>query len=110
MNGVGMGEGFLMGSAELATPLPFVDRFRYDFLKKFRITFFMDAGRVFDETIGSALYDRPLSAISMGVGLKVYIPGVGPVSVDYGLPLTNVGDYGSKNGYFTFSTGDIYGW
>lgn len=110
MNGVGMGEGFLMGSAELATPLPFVDRFKYDFLKKIRITFFMDAGRVFDETIGSALYDRPLSAISMGVGLKVYIPGVGPVSVDYGLPLTNVGEYGSKNGYFTFSTGDIYGW
>ena len=29
MSGVGIGESFVMGSAELATPLPFVDKLKY---------------------------------------------------------------------------------
>lgn len=112
MSGVGTGDSFLMGSAELATPLPFSDRIKWDFFQKIRLTFFIDAGKVFDPTISSIIYDRPMSAISAGLGLKVYIPGVGPISVDYGIPLTNPGDYGSKRGYFTFGSGDTngYGW
>lgn len=105
MNGVGTGESFIMGSAELATPLPFVDRLKWDFIKTLRLTFFVDAGKVYDGTIASVLYDRPMSAITAGVGLRLYIPNVGPVSVDYGIPLTNCGEYGSRNGYFTFGTG-----
>lgn len=105
MNGVGTGDSFIMGSAELATPLPFVDRFKWDILKTMRLTFFVDAGKVYDGTIASELYDRPMSAISAGVGLKMYIPNVGPISVDYGIPLTNCGEYGSDGGYFTFGTG-----
>ena len=110
MNGVGSGDGFIMGSAELATPLPFVDKLKYDFFKKIRFTVFVDAGKVYDGTIASTLYDRPMSAISIGFGLKFYIPNVGPISIDYGIPLTNPGHYGSKSGYFTFGTGmlDMY--
>ena len=112
MSGVGTGDAFVMGSAELATPIPFVDRLKWDFFQKIRLTFFVDAGKVFDPTISSVLYDRPMSAITAGIGLKVYIPGVGPVSVDYGIPITNPGSYGSKGGYFTFGTGGMsgYGW
>lgn len=111
MNGVGTGNSFIMGSAELATPVPLVDKLKWEFIKTLRITFFVDAGKVYDGTIASALYDRPMSAISAGVGLRLYIPNVGPISVDYGIPLTNVGDYGSKHGYFTFGTGIGYmGW
>ena len=110
MNGVGSGDGFLMGSAELATPLPFVDRLKWDFFQKMRLTFFVDAGKVYDPTISNVLFDRPGSAISAGIGLKVFVPGVGPISVDYGIPLTNPGHYGSKNGYFTFGTGDMNYW
>ena len=114
MNGVGIGESFIMGSAELATPVPLVDKLKWDFIKTLRLTFFVDAGKVYDGTIASVLYDRPMSAISAGVGLRLYIPNVGPISVDYGIPLTNVGDYGSKHGYFTFGTGvngvNGYGW
>lgn len=107
MSGVGSGDAFIMGSAELATPLPFSDRVKWDFFQKIRLTFFVDAGKVFDPTISSRLYDRPMSAITAGVGLKVYVPGVGPISVDYGIPITNPGSYGSKNGYFTFGTGGM---
>ena len=64
-----------------------------------------NTGKVFDPTISNILYDRPGHAISAGVGLRFFIPGLGPISVDYGLPLINPGDYGSTNGYFTFGTG-----
>ena len=107
VNGVGTGTSFIMGSAELATPIPFLDRIKVGFLQNLRLTFWVDAGTVFNPTISSTLYDRPLHAITAGVGLKVNMPGVGPLSIDYGFPLTNCGPYGSKHGYFTFGAGDI---
>ena len=112
MHGVGAGESFLMGSAELATPLPWVDRLKWDFVKKMRLTFFVDAGKVFDPTMSNVLYDRPLHAITAGVGLRIFIPGIGPMSIDYGIPITNPGNYGSEHGYFTFGTGglNMYGY
>lgn len=108
MNGVGSGEGFVMATGELQTPIPLLDRCKYDIIKNLRFAFFMDAGRVFDPTITSKLYDRPLSAISMGVGLRIHIPGMNTIAVDYGLPLTHTGRYGTKHGYFTFGTGGLY--
>ena len=107
VNGVGTGTSFIMGSAELATPIPFFDRLKVQFLQNLRLTFWVDAGKVFKPTIASVLYDRPNQAITAGVGLKITIPGVGPLSVDYGLPLTNCGPYGNKKGYFTFGVGDM---
>lgn len=107
VNGVGTGTSFIMGSAELATPIPFSDRFKINFLQNLRITFWVDAGKVFDPTVSSYLYDRPLQAITAGVGLKLNMPGVGPLSIDYGFPLTNPGPNGSRNGYFTFGVGDM---
>lgn len=108
MNGVGSGSSFLMGSAELQTPIPFFDRFKYDILKNMRFAFFVDAGRVYGPTTSSKLYDRPLSAVSMGVGLRIYVPKVGPISLDYALPLTHVGKYNPNGGYFTFGTFGLY--
>lgn len=109
MHGVGAGESFLMGSAEFATPLPWSDRLKWDFIKKMRLTFFVDTGKVFDPTISNLLYDRPLHAITAGIGLRVNIPGIGPMSIDYGIPLINPGNYGSENGYFTFGAGGLNG-
>lgn len=108
MNGVGSGESFIMASTELQTPIPFMDKIKYDFFKNLRFAFFVDAGRVFDPTITSTLYDRPLSAITAGVGLRINIPGMSTITVDYGLPLTNTGHYSSQHGYFTFGTGGLY--
>lgn len=107
MSGVGTGNAFIMGSAEFATPIPFLDRTRINFLNNLRLTAWVDAGKVFDETITNKIYDRPLYAISAGVGLKLYVPGMGPLSIDYGIPLTNSGNNGNQNGYFTFGVGDI---
>lgn len=107
VNGVGTGTSFIMGSAELATPIPFTDRLKVNFLQNLRLTFWIDAGRVFDPTIASTLYDRPIQAITAGIGLKINMPGIGPLSVDYGFPITNPGPNGSPHGYFTFGVGDM---
>ena len=107
MSGVGTGDAFIMGSAEFATPIPFLDRTRINFLNNLRFTAWVDAGKVFGPTITNDIYDRPLYAVSAGVGLKLYVPGMGPLSIDYGIPLTNPGDNGNKNGYFTFGVSDI---
>ncbi len=72
------------------------------------MAFFVDAGKLFNNSsITDVIYDRPMQAITAGIGIKVFIPGIGPLSVDYGIPLTNPGSYGSKNGYFTFGVGDM---
>ena len=107
MSGVGTGDAFIMGSAEFATPIPFLDRTRINFLNNLRFTVWADAGKIFNPSITDKIYDRPLYAVSAGVGLKLYVPGMGPLSIDYGIPLTNPGSNGNSNGYFTFGVGDI---
>ena len=111
MSGVGTGDAFIMGSVEFATPIPFLDRTRLarkvKFLDNIRLTAWVDAGKIFNPTVTNTIYDRPLHAISAGVGLKLYIPGMGPLSVDYGIPFTNPGDNGNQGGYFTFGVGDL---
>lgn len=111
MSGVGTGDAFVMGSAEFATPIPFLDRTRLakkvKFLDNVRLTAWMDAGKIFNNTLADTLYDRPGYAVAAGVGIKLYIPGMGPLSIDYGIPLTNPGENGNKGGYFTFGVGDL---
>ena len=107
INGVGTGDAYVMGSVELATPVLFLDRLKMNFFKNLRLTFFLDAGKIYNPYVTDVLYDRPMQAVTAGVGLKLSIPGMGPISVDYGIPITNPGAYGSKNGYFTFGVGDM---
>ncbi len=107
MSGVGTGDAFIMGSAEFATPIPFLDRTRINFLNNLRFTAWVDAGKIFNPSITDQIYDRPMYAVSAGIGLKLYIPGMGPLSIDYGIPLTNPGDNGNRGGYFTFGVGDL---
>ncbi len=107
MSGVGTGDAFVMGSAEFATPIPFLDRTKINFLHNLRFTMFVDAGKVFGTTVSDRIYDRPMYAVTAGVGLKLYVPGMGPLSIDYGIPLTNPGANGNRGGYFTFGVGDL---
>lgn len=109
MGTVGTGNGYVMGSAELNTPLLFLDRIKkVPFFDNLKLSFFVDAGKVFNaDNMTNYLYDRPGQAISAGVGLKIYIPGLGPLSIDYGVPLTNPMGATRRSGYFTFGVGDM---
>lgn len=108
MSTIGTGEGFMLGSAELTTPFFFLDRIeKAKFLDNIKFSMFVDAGQLFNGSITNKLYNRPEYGISGGIGVKLFIPGVGPLSVDYGIPFTNVGE-GNKRGAFSFGVGDIF--
>lgn len=108
MSGIGTGTGFMMGSAEFLTPIPFVDRFtEAKFLENIRLAAFVDAGQIYGSTVTNEIYNRPLHAITAGIGVRVFVPGVGPLAIDWGYPLTGVGDSTSK-GAFTFGVGEFY--
>ncbi len=107
MSGIGTGSGFMMGSAEFLTPIPFVDRFtEAKFLDNIRLAAFVDAGQIYGSTVTNEIYDRPLHAITAGVGVRIFIPGMGPLAIDWGYPLTGVGD--NSKGAFTFGVGEFY--
>ena len=106
---VGVGDGYMLGSAELRIPIPFIDRLTSNsFLNNLRIATFVDAGTLFNRSIGSKVYDKPGYAISAGVGLRIFIPGLGPINLDYGLPLTNTHAVHRSGGFFTFGMGEMY--
>ena len=108
MSEVGTGEAFMMAAAEVQTPFLFFDRIeKLPFLKNIKLAFFMDAGQVFNSYATDSIYNRPLKAITAGIGARIFIPGLGPLNVDWGVPLTNVGE-GNKRGAFTFGIGDMY--
>ncbi len=104
---VGSGNGFMSGSAEFRFPIPFLDRVTTNsFLNNIRIAGFVDGGKIFGTTLTDRLYDRPGYAVSAGVGLRLFIPGLGSINLDYGIPLTNT--KGSRSGgFFTFGMGDM---
>lgn len=106
---VGVGDGYMLGSAEYRVPIPFIDRLTSNsFLNNLRLAAFVDAGTLFNKTIGSDIYDKPGYAITAGVGLRVFIPGLGPINLDYGIPLTNTSGVDRANGFFTFGMGEMY--
>ncbi len=106
---VGVGDGYMMGSAEVRVPIPFIDRLTSNsFLNNLRLAAFVDAGTLFNKSIGTEVYDKPGYAITAGVGLRVFIPGLGPINLDYGIPLTNTYGVDRKSGFFTFGMGEMY--
>ena len=108
MSGIGTGSGFMMGQAEFQTPIPFIDRLTdAKFLDNIRIATWVDAGQIYGSTVTNTIYNRPLHAITAGVGVRVCVPGVGPLSIDWGYPLTGVPD-GTSKGAFTFGVGEFY--
>jgi len=105
---VGTGEGFMMASAEFRTPIPFINKFLdYKIIRDLRLAFFMDAGTLFEETLTNTLYNYPGYGISIGSGVIVPLPYLGPIRFDYGYPITAVGE-GNKRGRFTFGIGERY--
>lgn len=108
MSGIGTGSGFMMGQAEFQTPIPFVDRIsQAKFLDNIRLAAWVDAGEIYGSTVTNTIYNRPLHAITAGVGLRVFVPGMGPLSIDWGYPLTGV-PTGTSKGAFTFGVGEFY--
>lgn len=105
----GNGRGYMLGTAEFRTPIPMMDKYtKINFFRDMRLATFVDAGTLFRETITNTLYDRPGYGISAGAGLRVNVPMLGSVKIDYAYPLTFVGAGHKKKARFTFGLGDRF--
>jgi len=104
---IGNGQGFMMATTEFRTPIPYFDRIKYKFIRDIRFAAFMDAGKLFHKNYTTDLYNRPASGISVGGGLLVPIPMLGPIRFDYGYPISHIAS-GKKRGQFTFAVGERY--
>lgn len=107
---VGNGPGFMLASTEFRTPIPFIDKItNINFFRDIRTAFFMDAGTILGEkSITDQWFHKPGYGVSAGMGLRVNVPGLGPIRVDYGYPLTFLGKGNNRVGRFTFGFGEKY--
>lgn len=101
--GLGIGSGFLNASAELRTHVPFIAQraSKIPFLDSLRLAFFVDAGTLFNESDINSLIGRDGYGISTGLGLRVNLPGVGPLRLDYAIPISG----GNSEFYRKFNFG-----
>lgn len=90
--GVGVGEQYVLGSAEVRSKLPFLKSFQkfplYDIVQA---AIFVDAGKLFDEADTNEIFDRPGYGLAAGAGLRVNMPSLGPIRIDWANPIGNAG-------------------
>lgn len=85
------GSTFFMGSAEYSIPI----------IERLRLAVFYDIGNVYLEPYD---FDFKNYADNWGVGVRLNIPRLGPLRLDYGIPITH-DDQTSGSGKFQFSVG-----
>jgi outer membrane protein insertion porin family len=86
--GLGIGNGYLLSSAELRTKLPMFGKMKtIPVLNTISAATFLDAGTVLGGSHLNSIFDRPGTGISTGLGLRLNMPGIGPIRIDYAIPL-----------------------
>lgn len=84
------GNTFFLGSAEYSIPI----------IERLRLAAFYDIGNVYTDAYDFNFKDY---LDNWGVGVRLNIPRLGPLRLDYGIPITHPGASGS--GKFQFSVG-----
>ena len=106
---IGHGGQYVMGSAELRAPIPIISQIKkIPFVKNIKGALFVDAGKLYNPALSNRIFDRPGFGISTGAGIRLNIPGLGPIRIDYGIPLTKVGKFSTKKGRFNFGFGEKF--
>jgi outer membrane protein insertion porin family len=107
---LGLGSSLLMARAEVrhSLPLPQTDsKIVKAIHKNVKVAFFVDAGQVGGSNIYNGLVGRSNQAAAAGVSLRVNIPMLGPIRIDYGYPLLST-LLGSRIPRLTFGFGDKF--
>lgn len=90
--GLGVGSGFLMGSAEVRAKIPMIGKLKnIPVLNSLTAAGFIDAGTLMGESSLNSVFDRPGTGIATGLGLRLNMPGIGPIRIDYAIPLSGGG-------------------
>lgn len=86
---LGMGTGMLMATAEYRTklPLPKNSKVAKVLNKHVKLAVFGDVGGVTGNGLSNSLFGRANMGAAVGVGLRVKVPMLGLVRIDYGIPL-----------------------
>jgi outer membrane protein insertion porin family len=104
--GLGIGNGFLMGSAELRAKVPLFGKLKtIPVLNTLTAVGFVDAGTLMGESDLNKIFNRPGNGLATGFGVRFNMPGVGPIRIDYAIPLTGKGDY---TRYWSFGIGEKF--
>ncbi len=89
---LGTGAGMLMGTAELRAKLAFLpddNKITSTIKKNVRAVGFLDYGQVIGNGTTNTLLSRSSFGASIGLGLRINMPMVGMVRIDYGLPIVS---------------------
>ena len=88
---LGTGSSMLMGTAELRSRLPFLGRMDNKIAKAvdkhIKGVFFFNAGEVNGNSLTNSLLSRSNLGAAVGVGVRVNVPMLGVVRLNYGFPL-----------------------
>ena len=88
---LGTGSSMLMTTAEVRTRLPFLKSMDNKVAKVIdehvKGVFFVDAGEVGGNSLTNSLLSRSTLGASIGVGVRVKVPMLGIIRLDYGFPL-----------------------
>jgi len=96
--GMGIGSGYLLSTAELRAKVPLYGKMKkIPVLNTLGFASFVDAGSVLGGSNMNSIFDRPTSALSAGVGLRLNIPAIGPMRIDFAYPLLGGGGNGTYN-------------
>ncbi len=88
---LGTGTSMLMTTAEVRTHLPFLkdsdSKVAKTIDKHVKAVFFFDAGQVNGNSLTNSLLSRSSLGASVGVGVRIKVPMIGMIRLDYGFPL-----------------------
>jgi len=76
--------------------------------KNVRFVLFADGGAVGGNSIYNSLYSRINAGAAVGVGMRLKVPYLGLIRIDYGLPLIAPMLGGKMIPRFTFGFGDKF--
>lgn len=92
--GLGIGNGFLMSTAEVRGKIPMFGRLKkIPVINNLTAATFLDAGSVLGGSDFNTNYDRSEVGVATGLGIRLNMPGLGPIRIDYAIPLLGGGDY-----------------
>jgi outer membrane protein insertion porin family len=92
--GLGIGNGYMLSSAELRTKIPALGKMKnIPVLNSLTAATFLDAGSVLGGSNLNSVFNRTTRGVSTGLGLRVNMPGVGPIRIDYAIPLMGRSSY-----------------
>lgn len=104
--GLGIGNGYLMSTAELRAKVPMLGKMKtIPVLNSLSLATFLDAGSVLGESNFNSIFNRSGNGMSTGLGVRVNMPGIGPIRIDYAIPLAGGGRY---NRAWNFGVGEKF--